>query len=157
MFSKILSLRKLSSLIKVLKKKGKKIIFTNGCFDLIHPGHIKIFKEAKKHGDVLIVGINSDRSVRKIKGNRRPLLNLKARQEVLASIALIDYIITFTQTTPLHLIKKIKPAVLVKGGDWPKKHIIGSSFIKSYGGKVVRVRLKKGYSTTRLLEKMQKK
>lgn len=157
MHSKILSLKKLSPLIKTLKKNRKKIVFTNGCFDLIHPGHIKIFREAKKHGDVLIVGINSDSSVRKIKGKSRPLLKLQARQEILAAIRFIDYIVAFPQATPLDLIKKIKPAVLVKGGDWSEKNIAGSKFIKGYGGKVLRVRLKKGYSTSRLIIKIQKK
>ena len=155
MSSKLIKASRLPSLLKTLKKKKKKIVFTNGCFDLVHPGHIKLFKESKKHGDILILGLNSDSSIRSLKGPERPILNQKARTEVLCRLDCIDYIVIFSQPTPLNLIKKIKPDVLVKGDDWAKDKIVGAKLVESAGGKIVRVKLKKGYSTTGLLKKLR--
>jgi len=156
MVSKVIKVSKLAYLVKTLKKKKKKIVFTNGCFDLIHPGHIKLLSSAKKQGEVLILGLNSDSSIRKIKGEKRPILKEKGRIEILSAITYIDYIVVFKEETPFKLIKIIKPDVLVKGGDWEEKDIVGADLVKKQGGKVVRIRLKKGYSTTTLIEKIKK-
>ena len=156
MVSKVIKVSKLAYLVKTLKKKKKKIVFTNGCFDLIHPGHIKLLSSAKKQGEVLILGLNSDSSIRKIKGEKRPILKEKERVEILSAITYIDYIVVFKEETPFKLIKIIKPDVLVKGGDWKEKDIVGADFVKKQGGKVIRIKLKKGYSTTTLIEKIKK-
>jgi len=135
-----------------LKRKGKKVVFTNGCFDLLHPGHLSIFDSAKKQGDILIVGLNSDSSVRKIKGRNRPILNEKARVRMLEALALIDFIVLFRETDPYQIIKKIRPNVLVKGGDWKKRDIIGADLVD----KVHRVKICPGYSTTRIMNKIKR-
>lgn len=137
-----------------LRKCGKKIVFTNGCFDLIHPGHIKVFRESKKRGDVLVLGLNSDSSIRKIKGEGRPILNEKSRVDILKSIVYIDFIILFDEKTPLRIIKAIKPDVLVKGGDWRIDKIVGGDFVRSYGGEVFQVKLQRGFSTTGIIKKI---
>ncbi|MFC1514337.1 D-glycero-beta-D-manno-heptose 1-phosphate adenylyltransferase [Candidatus Omnitrophota bacterium] len=151
MRSKLIKAGELTALLKALKKKKKKIVFTNGCFDLLHPGHIKLFKESRKHGDLLIIGLNSDSSIKRLKGKGRPILAQKARVEVLASLDCIDFIVIFAQDTPLRLIAKIKPDVLIKGGDWARDRIVGRNIAK----KVVRVKLRKGHSTTALLKKIR--
>jgi len=156
MNSKLVTPKNLSSLLKTLKKKNKRIVFTNGCFDLIHPGHIKLLKEACKFGDILILGLNSDSSIKKIKVASRPILNQKARIEIFSSMEFVDYIVIFNEVSPLSLIKKIKPDVLVKGGDWQKENIIGRKFVQNYGGKLKRIKLKKGYSTSAIIEKIKK-
>ena len=152
----IISRKKISSLVKKIKRKGLKIVFTNGCFDIIHRGHVEYLKEAKKYGDILIVGLNSDSSVRKIKGDQRPINKEKDRAVVLDSIKWVDYVVIFKEKTPLKVIKKIKPDVLVKGGDWKEEEIVGGNFVKSYGGKVKTVKYRKGFSTTSIIEKMIK-
>ena len=156
MNSKLVTSKNFSSLLKTLKKKNKRIVFTNGCFDLIHPGHIKLLKEAHKFGDILILGLNSDSSIKKIKGASRPILNQKARIEIFSSIEFIDYIVIFNEATPFRLIKKIRPDVLVKGADWQKANIIGRKFVENYAGKVKTVKLKKGYSTSAIIERIKK-
>ncbi len=156
MKDKLLNLKSLEKLIKTLKNKRKKIVFTNGCFDLIHPGHIEVLKQAKNKGDILIVGLNSDQSIKKIKGGNRPVLDLKSRISILSAIGYVDYIIPFSDLTPLNLIKRIKPNVLVKGGDWKKEDIAGYDIVKNNGGKVSRVKLKKGFSTTNIIKKIIK-
>jgi len=133
-----------------LKKRGKKIVFTNGCFDLLHPGHIKIFKEAKAKGDVLVVGINSDASVRRIKGNTRPVLDQWARAQNVSSLRPVDYVVLFEEETPYELMKELKPDYLVKGGDWKKKDIVGRDLVK----KVFRVNVLRKYSTSRMIKKI---
>lgn len=146
------NIKSLKKIVQNLKKQGKKIVFTNGCFDLIHPGHIKILKKAKASGDILIVGLNSDKSVKTNKGKKRPLLNQKARVTVLSAIEYIDYITIFDQKTPYSLIKKIQPDVLVKGQDWGKNQIVGRKIAK----KVIQIKLTKGYSTTNIINKIKK-
>ena len=136
-----------------LKKRGKKIVFTNGCFDLLHYGHVKYLEDAKRGGDVLVVAVNSDRSVKKLKGKMRPIINEIFRQSVLASLDSVDYVTMFSEETPLKVIKTIKPDVLVKGADWRKNAIVGADFVKSYGGKVKTIKLVKGLSTTMLIKK----
>ncbi|MCM8823483.1 MAG: adenylyltransferase/cytidyltransferase family protein [Candidatus Omnitrophica bacterium] len=151
--NKIKNLKELKNIAKNLKSKGNKLVFTNGCFDLIHPGHIKILKEAKKQGDILIVGINSDSSIKKIKGNLRPILNQNARVEIISSIEYVDYVTIFDEPTPYRIIKTLKPDILVKGGDWYNKKVIGETMVD----KVYFVKLLKGYSSTKLIEKILNK
>jgi rfaE bifunctional protein nucleotidyltransferase chain/domain len=153
----VISQDSLKELVKDLKSKGKIIVFTNGCFDIIHPGHIKILFEAKKQGDVLIVGINDDDSVRRLKGQDRPILPLPARQIVLASIEAVDYVVPFSEDTPENLITQIEPDVLVKGEDWSEDKIVGADFVKSKGGRVVRVKLFEGFSTSNIIKKIKEK
>jgi rfaE bifunctional protein nucleotidyltransferase chain/domain len=152
----ILSQDSLKELVRDLKSKGKVIVFTNGCFDIIHPGHIKILFEAKKQGDVLIVGINDDDSIRRLKGQDRPILPLSARQIVLAAIESVDYVVSFSEDTPEKLIKEIEPDVLVKGEDWSEDKIVGADFVKSKGGKVIRVKLVEGFSTSNIIKKIRR-
>lgn len=148
--NKLKSLKELKKILEQLKKKGKKIVFTNGCFDLLHPGHIKVFKEAKRKGDILVVGLNSDESVRKIKGKKRPILNENARATNISAIEYVDYLILFNEPTPYNLIKQLKPHYIVKGGDWEKGEIVGRNLVE----KVYRVRLLKDYSTTSIIKKI---
>ena len=134
----------------------KKLVFTNGCFDLIHPGHIQLLEQAKALGTYLIVGINSDNSVRSIKGPDRPLLGESERAEILRAMRAVDEVRIFDEQTPAKLIQEIRPDVLVKGGDWPVTEIVGASFVQSYGGEVRSLPLKDGFSSTRLIENMKK-
>jgi len=145
--SKMKTVSDLKKIVSKLKKEGKKIVFTNGCFDILHPGHIKILMTAKNKGDILIVGLNSDSSVHKIKGPKRPILKEKARAKILEHIDVIDYITIFSERTPYKVIKKIKPDFLVKGEDWAKKKIIGKKIVR----KVYRVKMFPGYSTTKII------
>ncbi len=149
---KIKNLKGLETVISRLKRKGKKIVFTNGCFDILHLGHLKILSEAKRRGDVLIVGLNSDSSIQKIKGLKRPILAQKTRAKLLANMIQVDYVVIFSEATPYNLIKKIKPDILVKGGDWKKDKIVGKKLVK----KVYRVKLCSGHSTTRIINKIKK-
>lgn len=150
--NKIFSINKLVKVISSLKKR-KRIVFTNGCFDILHLGHISYLNKAKTLGDILVVGVNSDSSVKSIKGQNRPINPLKDRMKILSSLECIDYICSFNQSTPLNLIKKICPDILVKGADWKNKKIVGADFVKRYGGKVATIRFKKGYSTTSIIKK----
>lgn len=131
-----------------LKKQGKRIVFTNGCFDVIHPGHVESFRRAKALGDVLVVGINSDRSLRKLKGPKRPLIPEKGRAKVLAALADIDFVTVFGERTPAELLSELRPDVLVKGGDYKLEDIAG----REYARKTVRIPLVKGYSTSGLIK-----
>jgi rfaE bifunctional protein nucleotidyltransferase chain/domain len=150
--SKIKSRKALVKILSALKKKGKKIVFTNGCFDLLHAGHVKLFKAAKSLGHVLVLGLNSDSSLKKLKGSKRPLVTEKARAEVLSAIDYIDYIVIFREDTPYEIIRELRPHVLVKGGDYKLEDIAGRQFVR----KVVRFKLVKGYSTTNLIKKIVK-
>jgi len=147
---KLKSTKNLIGIIKRLKSKGRKIVFTNGCFDILHCGHVEYLVKAKKLGDVLIVGLNSDLSISKIKGPKRPINNQKDRAIVLAALEAVDYVVMFSEDTPYELIKAIKPDVLAKGGDWKPKDIVGSDIVK----KTVSVPFVRGYSTTGLLCKI---
>ena len=138
MISKIKNSKNLSGTLSALRRKGKKIVFTNGCFDILHVGHVDYLSRAKRLGDVLVVGLNSDSSVKKIKGKDRPINKESDRAKVLASLYFVDYITSFGETTPGNLIKKVRPDILVKGGDWKIEDIVGSSFVRSYGGKIKR-------------------
>jgi D-beta-D-heptose 7-phosphate kinase/D-beta-D-heptose 1-phosphate adenosyltransferase len=137
------------------RKQSQKVVFTNGCFDVIHRGHIEFLKFCKKQGDVVVLGLNSDKSVKIIKGPDRPIHNQLDRAEVLSALETVDYIVIFDETDPLKLIEKVRPDVLVKGRDWEKKGVVGADFVKSYGGRVVLAPLVKGKSSTFVIEKMR--
>jgi D-beta-D-heptose 7-phosphate kinase / D-beta-D-heptose 1-phosphate adenosyltransferase len=137
------------------RKRNQKVVFTNGCFDVIHRGHIEYLKFCKEHGDIVVVGLNSDSSVRAIKGPDRPIHNEIDRAAVLAALESVDYITIFGESTPISLIKKVRPDVLVKGQDWQKKGVVGTEFVKSYGGKLILAPLVKGKSSTFIIEKMK--
>jgi len=150
---KLIKLNTAKKKIEALRKNGKKIVFTNGCFDIIHSGHIKVFKKCRELGDVVIVGLNSDSSIRQLKGEKRPVNSLRDRVEVLSAISYVDYIIVFNELTPYNLIKELKPDFLVKGGDYKVKDVVGKEFAK----KVVIVSLLKNHSTTNIIEKILNK
>jgi cytidyltransferase-like protein len=133
---------------------GKKIVFTNGCFDLLHRGHVTYLSEARKLGDILIVGLNSDASVKRLKGPQRPLNNEIDRRYVLSQLKSVDHVEIFTEDTPLHLILRIQPNILVKGGDWGIDQIVGAKEVLSNGGKVYSLNFVDGYSTTSLIQKI---
>lgn len=133
----------------------EKIVFTNGCFDIIHPGHVELLKQARGFGTKLIVAINSDLSVRRIKGSPRPFFTQLDRAGILESLRWVDEVRIFDESTPENLIREIKPDVLVKGGDWQINEIVGGNFVQSYGGKVFTIPLKKGYSSSALVEKIK--
>lgn len=139
------------------KNKGKKIVFTNGCFDILHLGHVEYLNEARAQGDVLIVAINSDASVRELKGPDRPINNEMDRGKMLLNLKAVDCIQVFTEQTPLEIIKLIQPNILVKGGDWRPDQIIGSEFVLSHGGVVKSLMFKNGYSTSNLIKAVQGK
>ncbi|MBU1086494.1 MAG: D-glycero-beta-D-manno-heptose 1-phosphate adenylyltransferase [Candidatus Omnitrophica bacterium] len=154
--AKIKTLSSLAKIIAKHKKAKQKIVFTNGCFDIMHRGHVNYLQTAKKKGDILVVGLNSDASIRKIKGKFRPINCQLDRSEVIAALASVDYVTIFTQETPLELIKTIKPDILVKGADWKTSDIVGADVLKQYGGKIAREKFLNGYSTTKLIEKIAK-
>lgn len=134
---------------------GEKIVFTNGCFDILHLGHITYLETAATLGDILLVGVNSDASVRRLKGDKRPIMPQQARMRLLAALEFVDGVILFEEDTPQQLIEKIRPAVLVKGGDYTYEEVVGADFVELYGGKVVILPLVEGYSTTQILEKVR--
>jgi len=149
---KIKTLPSLKKIVSQAKKQGKCLVFTNGCFDLLHPGHLKVLGTAKQKGDLLIVGLNSDSSVKKIKGPGRPVFNEKVRAQILESVGIVDYVILFKEKTPYNLIKQLRPHILVKGGDWTENEIVGREFVD----KVCRVKIHPGHSTSKLIEKIIK-
>ncbi len=142
--------------INKLKKQGQKIVFTNGCFDLLHYGHAKYLQDAKNKGDILVVAVNSDASVRKIKGRHRPIVDENNRLKLLSALESVDYLTLFKESTPVEVIKKVKPDILIKGADWNKNNIAGRDFVESYGGEVLTIKLVKGLSTTNLIKKIAK-
>lgn len=137
------------------KRAGRRIVFTNGCFDLLHPGHVRCLAEARALGDVLIVAVNSDRSVHAIKGPERPLVPEQDRAEVLAALASVDYVTIFDEPTPRELISRVLPNLLVKGADWAPGEVVGRQEVEAAGGRVVSIRLVPGYSTTKLVERIR--
>ena len=138
-----------------LREKSKKIVFTNGCFDIIHAGHISYLNEAKALGDILIVGLNSDKSVRGLKGADRPVVNERDRAYILANLKPVDYVVIFDEDTPYELIKEIKPDVLVKGADYKGKSIAGSDIVESSGGETVLINFIEGKSTSEIIKKIK--
>ena len=150
---KVVNRKEAKRIVEKLKKEGKKIVFTNGCFDILHPGHIKLLREAKEKGDCLIVGLNSDKSIKKIKGKKRPILEENARAKILSAIEYVDFIVFFDEKTPYRLIKYLKPNFLVKGADWKREEIIGKEFVE----RIYRVTLLKNFSTTGIIDHILKK
>jgi len=151
---KTLAAKDLAAQLSRLRRQGKRIVFTNGCFDLLHPGHIFTLTQAKTFGDVLVVGINSDASVKRLKGEKRPILDQASRLALLAALEAVDYVITFDEETPLTLIRALQPHILVKGGDWDPETIIGKEIVEKNGGRVVAVRYQDGFSSTDLIERI---
>lgn len=154
--AKIMKLPTLKKKVRALRKRRRKIVFTNGCFDILHLGHVSYLQEAKKAADVLIVGLNSDRSVRKIKGSGRPIIGERSRAAVLAALACVDYVVLFDEATPIKLIEAVRPDILVKGADWKGKGAVGSDVVRSYGGKVKFIKFVKGVSSTGIINRIVK-
>ena len=144
----------LSSWAMVQHEAGKKIVFTNGCFDLIHPGHLCLLEEAAGQGDILLVAVNDDDSVRRLKGSDRPIYPAIERAEILLALRWVDCVTLFPEDTPMETIERVKPHVLVKGAEYQEEDIVGAKFVTSYGGKVSRIRMKPGYSTRNLIRKV---
>ena len=152
--NKLLQLNPLIRERERLRHEGKRLVFTNGCFDLLHPGHVRYLTEARTLGDALVVGLNSDRSVRLLKGEGRPILKESERAEVLAALEAVDYVVVFDEDTPQELIAQLLPDVLVKGGDWPLDQIVGRKEVEAAGGKVVSLPFVEGSSTSDIIEKI---
>jgi rfaE bifunctional protein nucleotidyltransferase chain/domain len=145
-----------NKLFKDLKLQGKKLVFTNGCFDILHKGHIKTLSEAKKTGDILVVGINDDASVSRLKGSERPVIPLDSRMAVLASLEFVDYVIPFSEDTPIEVIKSVRPDVLIKGGDYREEEIAGRELVVKLGGFVRIIEQVPGISTSEIIERIKK-
>jgi len=154
MNNKIKTIQELRPLLAILRASGKKIVFTNGCFDLIHTGHTRYLAKAKSLGDILVVAINSDTSVRALKGEKRPITVEADRMETLAELESVDFVVLFNEPDPHRTISSLQPDVLVKGGDWPIEKIIGRDVVEARGGKVVSVGYIEGASTTGIIEKI---
>jgi rfaE bifunctional protein nucleotidyltransferase chain/domain len=152
--SKIKNQTAMKEAVERVKGEGKKVVFTNGCFDILHLGHVRYLSEAKKCGDYLIIGLNSDKSVRNIKGKNRPLMPEGARAELLAALCFVDGVVIFDEEDPLRIIKYFQPQVLVKGADWIDEEIIGAELIKETGGEVKRIPLVPGISTSGIIRKI---
>jgi len=157
MKEKIKERKELLRIVKNLKARGKRIVFTNGCFDLLHLGHVRYLEKAKSLGDVLVVGVNSDSSVRRLKGSKRPILPEKERTEILAGLGCVDYITIFNEADPLKLITSLRPNLLVKGGDWAKEQIVGREVVERSGGELVIIPLVKGASTSNVIDTILKR
>jgi rfaE bifunctional protein nucleotidyltransferase chain/domain len=152
---KLKSLEDLKVIAADARSKGRSVVFTNGCFDLLHRGHVHVLREAKACGDLLITGVNSDKSVKKIKGPARPVLPESDRSELLASLEMVDYVVLFDEPDPYQLISAIRPNVLVKGGDWSGEKIVGADLVEEAGGRVVVIPYIKGFSTTEIIERIK--
>ena len=155
--SKIMKPGALADRLKDLRRAGKQVVFTNGCFDILHLGHVRYLCAAKNSGDLLVVGLNSDRSVRLIKGKRRPIMKQDHRTEILASLQVVDYVTLFDEPDPLKLIQLLKPSILVKGEDWAEDKIIGADYVKADGGRVIRLPLVGDESTSKIIERIVKR
>jgi D-beta-D-heptose 7-phosphate kinase / D-beta-D-heptose 1-phosphate adenosyltransferase len=154
---KIKGSQELNLIVQCMKREGKRVVFTNGCFDLLHVGHIRYLEEAKALGDVLVVGMNSDSSVRRLKGPERPILAEQERAEVLSGLGCVDYVTVFEETDPLRLISQIKPHILVKGGDWTRETTVGREVVEAAGGEVVILPFVGGSSTSNLIQTILKR
>ena len=155
--TKVLSLDALTRQVHRWRRAGRRVVFTNGCFDLLHAGHVQSLEEARSLGDALIVGLNSDRSMRRLKGPGRPLVPQAQRARVLAGLACVDAVVVFNAPTPARLIQRVLPDVLAKGGDWSADAIVGADTVTARGGRVVRLRYRRGCSTTRLIERIRQR
>jgi len=154
---KIKDRAELKVIIARLKKDNKKIVFTNGCFDIIHQGHTTLLQKAKSFGDILIVALNTDGSVKRLKGDARPINKLDIRLKAMAELGQVDFATSFNEDTPLNIIKELKPDILVKGGDWKPEEVVGKTVVETYGGRVETIPYVKGFSTTDIIEKMRNK
>ena len=152
---KIHSLPALTRRIAHARAQGRRVVFTNGCFDLLHAGHVTLLERARRLGDLLIVGLNSDRSVRMLKGSTRPIVNQRDRARLVAALECVDYVMIFNEPTPQQAVERLQPDVLVKGADWGTQQIVGSDVVRRQGGRVVRVPLVKGLSTSTLIERIR--
>ena len=153
--SKIIDIENIDSFLTYWKLKNQKIVFTNGCFDILHRGHVEYLAQAANYGNVLVIGLNTDKSVRKIKGENRPVQDELARATILASLQFVSAVILFDEDTPYELIRKIQPDVLIKGSDYDIEDIVGYDIVKAKGGKVVTIDFIEGYSTTSIIEKLK--
>lgn len=153
--AKIQNWKSAANLVAEWQSEGKQVVFTNGCFDILHYGHLHYLAEAKALGDKLVVGLNSDASVSRLKGTHRPINDFLTRQHILAALQMIDLVVEFEEDTPLNLIKKLLPDFLVKGGDWSPEQIVGSDLIFENGGKVMSLPFVEGYSTTNIEQKIK--
>ena len=144
----------LAALMEAERARGKRIVFTNGCFDLLHAGHVKYLQKARTLGDLLVLGLNSDASVRRLKGEKRPLIGEVERAHILAALDCIDYVVIFEEDTPLELISALKPHILAKGGDYTPEGVVGKDLVESYGGRVELVSFVDGKSTTNIIERV---
>lgn len=151
----VLTAEEATGLVARLRAAGRTVVFTNGVFDLIHPGHIRYLAEAHRLGDALIVGVNSDRSVRSVKGPGRPVTPEAERAEILSALAAVDAVVVFDEETPHEVISRIQPDILVKGADWAMDAIIGRDVVEAHGGRVVRIPLARGYSTSAILKRIR--
>jgi len=151
---KIVNLDQLIRIRKKAKKDHLKVVFTNGCFDILHRGHIECLKKAKSFGDLLIVGLNSDSSIKKLKGNKRPIVPQGDRAEILTSLGMVDYVCIFDEETPQEIISVLIPDILVKGSDYKKKEIVGQDVVQAHGGKVLTVKEIRGKSTKNIIQKI---
>ena len=151
----VMTLPELLQHLAPLRERGKRIVFTNGCYDIVHPGHVDLLARARAMGDVLVLGLNSDDSVRRLeKGPARPVNTFNVRAFVLAHLASVDYVVEFDEDTPLELITAVQPDILVKGGDWPVNRIVGADVVLAKGGEVHSLPLLEGFSTTAIVEKL---
>lgn len=153
--TRVLTETQVAALIAEERTAGRRIVFTNGVFDLLHPGHVRYLEEARALGDLLIVGLNADESVRRTKGSGRPITPQDERAEVLAALASVDAVVVFSEDTPANIIRRIQPDILVKGADWPADQIVGRDTVEARGGRVVVVPVEPGYSTTSIVERIR--
>ena len=151
----VVSISDAEALAESMRRDGKRVVFTNGVFDLLHPGHVRYLQAARAEGDVLIVAINSDRSVAAIKGPARPIMPERERAEILAALACVDAVVIFDEDTPAEIVRRLQPDVLVKGADWPADQIVGRDTVEARGGRVVLMPVEPGWSTTAILEKLK--
>lgn len=150
----VMSAKRLASELADLQKKGKKIVFTNGCFDLLHPGHVSYLAAARALGDLLVVGVNSDASVRRLKGEKRPIMPEAARSQLLVALSSVDYVTIFAEDDPYQLISLLQPDILVKGGDWDTSSIVGRDIVEAKGGEIYSLPFIDEYSTTSIVEEI---
>jgi rfaE bifunctional protein nucleotidyltransferase chain/domain len=155
MLNKLMSCDDLLHHLILWREQNKKIVFTNGCFDIIHPGHLALLEQAAKYGNILIVGLNSDASVRRLKGQGRPINTEQSRALTVSRPTTVNAVVVFAEDTPIDLIRQIRPDVLAKGGDYKKEEVIGGSLVESYGGQVILTPLIDGYSTTNVIKQVQ--
>ncbi|MFH1770951.1 MAG: D-glycero-beta-D-manno-heptose-7-phosphate kinase [archaeon] len=153
--SKIKKKDQIEIISRELKKQGKKVVFTNGCFDILHVGHVKLLEKAKEHGDILILGLNTDASIKRLKGPSRPIIKEMERAEMLAALECVNYVVLFNEDTPVELIKKVRPNIHIKGGDYKTKDMPETKYVEKFGGKVVLIPLVKGFSTTDIIKKIK--